>query len=241
MDTNALYAQRLGDTTLVLAQRYCQLVGWAPTLEEEIALANIGLDYLGQTTAWLDLAARREGKGRSADDLAYFRDERDFTNYLLAELDNGDFAQTILRGYFFSSYFLALYQALAASGDEDFCAIAGKSLKEVEYHALHEREWLLRFAHGTGESRARLEKAWDYLWPYTEELFEALGDGLPDMADIRKTWRATIDALAQECGLTIPENTYFQSGGTQGRHTEKLGLLLAEMQSLRRAHPGASW
>lgn len=241
MDKYALYAQRLGDTTLVLAQRYCQLVGWAPTLEEEIALANIGLDYLGQGTAWLDLAARREGKGRTADDLAYFRDEREYTNYLLAELENGDFAQTTLRGYFFSLYFTALYQALEKSADEDFRAIAAKSLKEVDYHARHEHEWLIRFAHGTAESRQRLENAWQFLWPYTEELFETLEDGLPDMAAIRGEWRKGIEALAKACELAIPEQVYFQRGGTEGRHTEKLGLLLAEMQSLRRAHPGASW
>lgn len=241
MDKEALYAKRLGDTTLVLAQRYCELVGWAPALEEEVALANIGLDYLGQATAWLNLAGKLEGKGRTADDLAYFRNEREFTNYLLAELENGDFAQVILRGYLFSIYFRAVYQALAESASADFRAIAEKSGKEVDYHARHEREWLLRLAHGTSESRRRLEAAWQYLWPYTDELFEALDSGLPDMALIREQWSAAIAALAQECELTIPDTVYFHHGGTRGQHTEKLGFLLAEMQSLRRAYPEAKW
>lgn len=236
------HALRLGDTTLVLAQRYCELVGKAPTLEEEIALANIGLDYLGQATAWLDLAAQAQGQGKSADDLAYFRDEREFTNYLLAELENGDFARTILRGYLFSVYFKHLYQALAHSDDDNIAAIAQKSVKEVDYHLRHEREWLLRLAHGTAESAKRLNAAWQALWPYTQELFDQ-GDEAPltDIDALRSAWQADIAELAQDCGLAIPEGGYFHHGGIHGKHTEKLGLLLAEMQSLRRAHPQASW
>lgn len=237
----ALYALRLGDTTLVLAQRYCELVGKAPTLEEEIALANIGLDYLGQATAWLELAAAREGKGRSADDLAYLRGEREFGNYLLAELENGDFAHIMLRGYLFSAYFRHLYAELSASADTGIQAIALKAGKEVDYHARHEREWLLRLAHGTAESRSRLEKAWQRLWPYTEELFEPLADGLPDMSNLRGAWQADIATLAHDCDMAIPQIAYYHHGGTRGQHTEKLGFLLAEMQSLRRAFPDARW
>lgn len=241
MDNQAAYALRLGDTTLVLAQRYCELVGKAPTLEEEIALANMGLDYLGQATAWLELAGAREGKGRSADDLAYFRHEREFGNYLLAELENGDFAQIMLRGYFFSAYLNLIYHALAESSDADMQAIALKAGKEVDYHARHECEWLVRLAHGTDESRARLQKAWQRLWPYTEELFEPLGEGLPDMDALKKAWLAEIKTVAQACDMDIPQVAYFHHGGTRGQHTEKLGFLLAEMQSLRRAFPEARW
>lgn len=237
------YTLRLGDTTLVLAQRYCELVGKAPTLEEEIALANIGLDYLGQANAWLELAARYQGEGKSADDLAYFRNEREFTNYLLAELENGDFAHLTLRGYCLSSYLHLIYQALAHNGDADMTAIALKSVKEVEYHLRHQREWLLRLAHGTDESRARLGKAWQQLWPYTRELFDALpaDSKLPDMAAIDKAWSAGMAELAQACDMALPEVKYFHHGGIRGEHTEKLGFLLAEMQSLRRAYPQASW
>lgn len=239
---NALsdYTLRLGDTTLVLAQRYCELVGKAPSLEEEIALANIGLDYLGQATAWLGLAAQHQGGGKTADDLAYFRNEREFTNHLLAELENGDFAHLTLRGYFLGSYLHLVYQALSASADSDIAAIALKSVKEVEYHRRHQREWLLRLAHGTDESRARLGKAWQQLWPYTRELFDALPED-SGLIELEANWQADMHALAQACDMSLPEVKYFHHGGIRGEHTEKLGYLLAEMQSLRRAYPEAAW
>lgn len=243
------YALRMGDTATVLSHRYCEQVGTAPILEEEIAQANIGLDIIGQATAWLELAAELGGKGRSADDLAYLRGEREYTNYLIAELENGDFAQIVLRGYLTSSFLLALYQLMQASQSPEVVAIAQKAVKEVRYHVQHQGDWLERLGHGTEESRRRLLNALDYLWAYTQEMFDqddlekTLTDAglVPDKQLVYENWLALIKKDFERADLTIPECEYFQSGGTQGVHTEKLGYLLAEMQSVVRAHPGAKW
>ncbi|PIE44413.1 MAG: phenylacetate-CoA oxygenase subunit PaaI, partial [Gammaproteobacteria bacterium] len=166
------YALRMGDTAMVVSQRLCEQVGTAPMLEEEIAIANIGLDMLGQATAWLELAAKFSGEDKTADDLAYLRNERHYTNYLLAELENGDFAQIILRGYLLSAFLLDLYQAMLTSNVEEFVAIAQKSVKEVKYHCQHQADWVERLGLGTEESQRRLSKALEHIWPYTKELFE---------------------------------------------------------------------
>ncbi|WP_367109558.1 1,2-phenylacetyl-CoA epoxidase subunit PaaC [uncultured Psychrobacter sp.] len=243
------YALRLGDTTLILAQRHCEWVGHAPTIEEELALANIGLDTLGQAMAWLEVAAEHDEEKRDADRLAYFRNEREYTNYLLAELDKGDFAVTTLRGFFISTYFKYLYQEMQNSSVEAFKDIAIKSSKEVQYHYIHQRAWLVRLGNGTEESHRRLQDALNDLWAYTNELFEEdetiqsaeeLGI-ISSMSAIKSKWREDALALIEEAGLTLPQDTYHHSGGTQGLHTETLGLMLAEMQSLRRQFPDAKW
>ena len=243
------YALRLGDTTLILAQRHCEWVGHAPTIEEELALANIGLDTLGQAMAWLDVAAENDEQKRDADRLAYFRNEREYTNYLLAELDKGDFAVTTLRGFFISTYFKYLYQDMQNSSVDAFRDIAIKSSKEVQYHYIHQRAWLVRLGNGTDESHQRLQSALNDIWAYTNELFEEdetiqaaqeLGI-IESMATIKSKWRTDVLALIDEAGLAMPQDTYHHSGGTQGLHTETLGILLAEMQSLRREFPDAKW
>lgn len=243
------YALRLGDTALVLAQRHCEWVGHAPTIEEELALANIGLDTLGQAMAWLEVAADNDEQKRDADTLAYFRNEREYTNYLLAELEKGDFAVTTLRGFFVSTYLKYLYQDMQDSSVDTFKAIAIKSSKEVQYHYIHQRAWLVRLGNGTDESHQRLQAALDDLWAYTNELFEEdetiksaqeLGI-IKSMATIKQQWRKDVLALINEASLTMPQDKYHHSGGTKGLHTETLGLLLAEMQSLRREFPDAKW
>lgn len=243
------YALRMGDSCMVLSQRYCEQVGNAPILEEELALGNIGLDVLGQTTAWLELAAELGGKGSQADDLVYLRNDREYTNYLLVELENGDFAQIILRGYLFSSFLYELYLQMKSSSINEIAAIAEKSVKEVKYHLRHLGDWLERLGHGTEESHQRLSDALDYLWPYTGEMFNQdeveqtlTGKGfVPDKTLVQQDWLQRVSQCLQAAGLDVPNCEYFYSGGTEGKHTEYLGFLLAEMQSIVRAHPGAKW
>lgn len=243
------YALRMGDTATVLSHRYCEQVGTAPILEEEIAQANIGLDIIGQATAWLELAAKLGGNARSADDLAYLRGEREYSNYLIAELENGDFAQVVLRGYLTSGFLLALYQLMQNSNHTEVAAIAQKAVKEVRYHVQHQGDWLKRLGQGTNESRQRLLNALDTVWTYTQELFDrddvenALAESglVPDKKAVYDNWLALVNKDFQRAGLAVPECEYYQRGGISGVHTEKLGYLLAEMQSVVRAHPGAKW
>lgn len=243
------FAQRMGDTLLVIAQRHCEWVGKAHDLEEEVALANIGLDLLGQATAWLELASSLDEQGRSPDDLAYLRNEREYCNYLIAELENGDFAKTILRGYFLSIWLNLLYQGLSASEDEAMRAIAVKADKEVAYHIEHQEMWIERLGHGTEESAQRMQKALAAVWPYTQELFEVddvervltQARIVPDKAAMQQQWQARVTRTLTAAGLQIPEQRYHQRGGLSGRHTETLGYLLAEMQSLKRAFPNVNW
>lgn len=243
------YAQRMGDTLLVLAQRHCEWVGKAHDLEEEVALANIGLDLLGQATAWLELASSLDEEGRSPDDLAYLRNEREYRNYLIAELENGDFAKTILRGYFVSVWLSLLYQGLSESGDDAMRAIATKANKEVAYHIEHQEMWIERLGHGTEESAKRMQRALEAVWPYTQELFDVddveqalAAEGIaPDKAALYAQWQQQMQQTLSEAGLNIPEQRYYQRGGLSGQHTETLGYLLAEMQSLKRAFPNVAW
>ena len=243
------YAQRMGDTLLVLAQRHCEWVGKAHDLEEEVALANIGLDLLGQATAWLELASSLDDAGRSPDDLAYLRNEREYRNYLIAELENGDFAKTILRGYFVSVWLSLLYQGLSQSSDEAMRAIAIKANKEVAYHIEHQEMWIERLGHGTEESARRIQHALEAVWPYTQELFDVddveqalAAEGIvPDKAALYEQWQQRMQQTLSEAGLNIPEQRYYQRGGLTGKHTETLGYLLAEMQSLKRAFPNVEW
>lgn len=245
----AAYALRLGDDALVLAQRLAEWSSWAPAIEEDVALANIGLDLLGQARALLSYAGEVEGAGRTEDDLAYLRAERDFSNCLLVEQPNGDFAMTMARQLFFSLSQQALFAALRSSGDPTLAGVAGKAVKEAAYHVDHAVSWTLRLGDGTDESHRRMVAAVERLWPYTAELFEAdeltgrlAAAGLaPDPAGLRPGWDAAVDRVLAEATLERPAEGWHPTGGRRGLHTEHLGFLLAELQHLHRAHPGAVW
>lgn len=242
------YALRMGDSLVILAQRFCELVGASPTLEEDIALTNIGLDTLGQGTTWLAHAATWQGEDKTADELAYWRTDREYTNYLLTELENGDFARVILRSYFFSSFLRLLYAEMKHSSEPAIVAIAEKSSKEVEYHHQHLADWVTRLGLGTEESHRRLADALTFLWPYTQEMFDqdelehtlTQAGIVPDKALLREKWLTGITASLQQVNLT-PEGEYFHRGGTTGVHTEALGYLLTEMQTVTRQYPGGVW
>ncbi len=241
----AEYALWLGDDALILSQ---QLGGWiarAPELEEDVALANIALDTLGHARSLLHYAGSADG--RSEDDLAYFRDEPAFRCAWLFEQPNGDFAQTIARQFVASAYQFELYTALQHSPDATFAAIAAKAVKEVEYHRDHAVQWTLRLAGGTEESRRRIVRAYGDVWPYVDELFrdEALIDDLDGVAvrpsSLRPGFDEVVAAVFAEAALEVPVVQPSMGGGRHGRHFPTLGYLLAEMQSLARAHPGATW
>jgi ring-1,2-phenylacetyl-CoA epoxidase subunit PaaC len=247
------YALALGDDALVLAQRLGEWVARAPELEEDVALANIALDLLGQARTLLTYAGELEGAGRDEDALAYWRDDRDFRNVLLVELPTGDFAQTMARQLVFAAYQYELYDRLRSSTDPTLAAIAGKAVKEVHYHRDHATQWVLRLGDGTDESRGRMVAGLDAVWPYVDELFEPIDDGVSggpapvaqgvavDPAALREPWSADVDAVLAEAGLEPPAGTARRGGGRRGLHTEHLGYLLAEMQHLHRSHPGATW
>jgi ring-1,2-phenylacetyl-CoA epoxidase subunit PaaC len=245
----AEYLLRLADDRLVLGHRLSEWCGHAPILEEDIALTNIALDLVGQATALLELAAAREGRGRSADDLAYFRDAREYRNLHLVELPRGDFGFTIVRQFLYDAFAFHQLEALQRSADAELAAIAAKSLKEVRYHLRHSAEWVIKLGDGTAESRRRVERALDELWRFTSEPFlsdaldaELAAAGLaPDPAALRPAWQERVSAVLAAATLAIPEARGVARGGRQGIHTEHLGLMLAEMQSVARAHPGAQW
>lgn len=246
---HAEYALRLGDDCLVLAQRLGAWSSRAPQLEEDVALTNIGLDLLGQARNLLTRAAELENAGRDEDDLAYLRDERDFLNCQLVELENGDFALTMARQLLFSCYQLELYRRLTGSADAVLAAVAAKGVKEVAYHRDHAVQWTLRLGDGTEESHRRMQLALDTVWPYSAELFET--DELVDSlvaegvavapAALRPDVDAFLDSVLFEATLRRPEGSWTPRGGRRGLHTEAFGYLLAEMQHLHRAHPGARW
>jgi ring-1,2-phenylacetyl-CoA epoxidase subunit PaaC len=245
----AAYALRLGDDALVLAQRLSELAARAPEIEEDLALTNIALDLLGQARTLLGRAAELEGRGRTEDDLAYLRSEFEFTNVLLVEHPDHDFAHTVLRQLLFSTYQLSLYQRLQGSADETLAGMAGKAVKEVAYHRDHALQWTLRLGNGTDESHARMCVAVVALWPFTSELFESdpltrrLADrGVAvDPAVLRPDCHSFISRAMSQATLTVPAGVAQRSGGRRGAHTEPFGRLLTEMQSLHRTYPGVSW
>jgi ring-1,2-phenylacetyl-CoA epoxidase subunit PaaC len=223
------------DDNLVLAQ---QLGGWisrAPELEEDIALGNIALDHLGVARALYTLAGAVEGQGHDEDDLAMFRDEHDYRNLLLVEQPNGDFANTMVRQLFFDSYQVPLWEDLALSEDLELAGIAGRALKEARYHFRHSSGWVIRLGDGTEESASRTERAVDTLWPFTEEMFDGATAGY------RPSWERTVVSVLAEARLSVPEGSHQQSGGREGRHSEHLASLLAEMQWMQRTYPGLKW
>jgi ring-1,2-phenylacetyl-CoA epoxidase subunit PaaC len=243
------YVLRLADSSLVLAQRLGEWVGHAPALEEDLGLANVALDLLGQARLLLAHAGELEGRGRGEDELAYLRDEAEFLNLTLVEQPNGDFGQTIARQFLFDAWQLGMVEALQQSKDARLAAIAAKALKETRYHLRYSAGWLVRLGDGTDESHGRAQRALERLWPYVNELFvadevdraaAAAGVG-PEPGALEQAWTARVDEVLAQATLARPERAHFVWYGRQGRHGEHLGYLLAEMQSLHRAHPGATW
>ena len=243
------YLLRLADDRLVLGHRLSEWCGHAPILEEDIALANIALDLIGHANLLLTLAADKEGKGRDADALAFLRDGIDYRNCLLVELPKGDFAVTIARQFFFSTYSLLLSDALRQAANDDLAGIAAKMHKESRYHVRHSGEWVLRLGGGTDESHERLQAAVNDLWRYTGELF--LTDDVEqrlvsqrlavDASALETPWKSQVMDVLGRAGIATPDVAWMQRGGRLGKHTEHLGHMLAEMQVLQRQHPGASW
>jgi ring-1,2-phenylacetyl-CoA epoxidase subunit PaaC len=245
----AAYAMRLGDDGLILGQRLGEWCGHAPSLEIDLALANFGLDLIGQAQHFLAYAGELQGEGRDADKLAFHRDVLDFTNCLIVEQPNGDFGQTIARQFLFSAWQELLFDALSSSADETLAAVAKKAVKEVAYHARFSGEWVVRLGDGTDESRARMIAGLDWMWRFADELFEMdeldlrlLACGVAvDKAALREAWDARIDAVLAEATLDRPAPRRATVGGRLGRHSEHLGHLLSEMQFLQRAYPDQVW
>ncbi len=247
------YLLRLADNGLVLAQRLSEWVGKGPVLEEDIATTNVGLDLIGQARLWFGYAseveARGGGPGRTEDEFAYLRDAHQFRNLLLVEQPNGSYADTIARQFLFDHWHLLLLRSLARSSDARVAEIAAKAVKEVAYHVERSRDWVVRMGDGTEESHRRIQASLDELWTYAGEMFvpDAAEFALVDAAiaaDVRSLeapWNAVIDAVLVEATLSRPADAFVRKGGKQGVHTEHLGRLLAEMQFLQRAYPGAQW
>ncbi len=241
------YLLGLADDALVSAQRMGWWISRAPELEEDVALANIGLDQLGQARTLLDYAGRVEGAGRSEDDLAYFRDDREFRNVWLVERPQTDFGVTMARLLVFAAYQSELYAALARSTDPTLAGVAGKAVKEVAYHLDHAARWVVRLGDGTDESHTRMQAALEAEWPHVEELFTPADLSLVEQGvaaepqAFRDAVLAKVAAVIDEATLTLPEVAPAAGGGRRGRHTESFGYLLAEMQHLARSHPGATW
>lgn len=244
-----LYALRRADDALILGHRLSEWCGHAPAMEEDMALANIGLDLLGQARELYTYAAEVEGKGNDEDKFAYLRDIRQYRNLLLLEQPNGDFARTMVRQFFYSSFADLYWRAMMKSTDATLAAIAAKSEKESAYHLRHSSEWIVRLGDGTDESHRRAQSAIDDLWAFTGEMFavddgeRALIDGgvASDPAALKAQWQKAVAGVVNEATLTLPKNDWMQQGGRVGRHSEHLGHLLSELQSLQRSFPGATW
>ena len=243
------FLTRLGDNALVLGHRVSEWCGHGPVLEEDIALANVALDLIGQTQLWLGLAAQVEGKGRSADDLAFLRDGFDFRNLLLVERPNGDMAQTLMRQFLFDAWHLQLLNALKGSTDRRIAEIAEKASKEVAYHLERSSDLVIRLGDGTDESHRRMQAALDGLWAYTGEMF--IGDAgdaalaaagiAPKPESLKAAWDEVVSETLAEATLKKPADGYMHKGGKRGVHSEHLGFILSDMQFLQRAYPGATW
>jgi ring-1,2-phenylacetyl-CoA epoxidase subunit PaaC len=240
MSASFEYVLRLGDNALILGQRLTEWLGHSPAIEEDIASANVSLDLIGQARLWLTHAGKLEGRGRDEDDLAYDRGPSEFRNCTMVELPNGDFAFTIVRRQLFDTYYRLVLERLARSEDPEVVAIAAKSKNEADYHHRHSGEWVVRLGDGTRESHRRTQDALVTLWPYAQELFVA-DDVDPEAGSLRTPWLNEVRSVFTEATLELPSDSGLPLNGRQGRHSEHLGPLLAEMQSLRRAHPGANW
>jgi ring-1,2-phenylacetyl-CoA epoxidase subunit PaaC len=253
-DFHLQYLLRIADSTLVLGQRLAEWCGHGPLLEEDIAMTNVSLDLVGQARLLLSHAGALEGAGRDEDALAFFRDEPAFRNWTLVELPNGeaahdDYAVTIARNLLFSALAVPLWEALAGSSDTTLAQVAAKSVKEARSHLRHASDWIVRFGDGTDDSHARAQAALARLWPYTNEWWatdeverRAAAEGVgPTLASLKPRWDATIDAVLAQATLARPADSAFVSTGKLGVHSEYMGFLLAEMQTLARQHPGARW
>jgi len=244
-----LYTLRRADDALILGHRLSEWCGHAPMLEEDMALANMGLDLLGQARELYSYAARVEGRDNDEDKLAYLRDVRQYLNLLLLEQPNGDFARTMVRQFFYATFADLYWRAMMRSTDATLAAIAAKSEKESAYHVRHSSEWIVRLGDGTEESHARTQAAIDELWAFTGEMFavDDIERGLIDAgiaidpAPLRSQWLKTITGVVGEATLVLPNNDWMQQGGRSGRHSEHLGHLLSELQSMPRTFPGATW
>jgi len=244
-----LYTLRRADDALILGHRLSEWCGHAPILEEDMALTNMALDLLGQARELYSYAGAVEGKGNDEDRLAYLRDVRQYRNLLLVEQLNGDFARTMVRQFFYSAFADLYWRAMMKSGDATLAAIAAKSEKETAYHLRHSSEWMVRLGDGTPESHARAQTAIDDLWAFTGEMFEVdsgeralIEAGIAvDPAALRPQWLKTISDIVAEATLTLPKSDWMQQGGRSGRHSEHLGHLLSELQSMQRTFPGVTW
>ena len=243
------YLVRLGDNTLVLAQRLIEVVADGPELEEELANANFSLDYLGQARMFYTYAGEVEGAGREEDDFAFRRADREFENVLLVEQPNGHFGDIIVRSVLFDAYYLLQLEALADCSDRRLAEIAVKAAKEVRYHLRYGSQWLVRLGDGTDESHRRVQESLNELWKYTGELFD--GDDVdkmihqdykgPDLDALKSRWTSIVAATVEEATLTLPEDQWMAGGGRKGLHSEDFAYLVAEMQHLQRSYPGLNW
>lgn len=233
----------------MLGHRLSEWCGHGPILEEDIALANIALDLIGQANLYLKLAGEAEGNGRSEDTLAYFRDAVEYRNVQIVELPNGDYAFTIARQFLFDVFSFHVLEQLQGSAHRELAGIAGKGFKEVRYHVRHSSEWLVRLGDGTDESHARAQKAVNDLWRFTGEMFQAddidremVSAGIgADVGAIKPKWDGVVKDVLGRATLDVPSDTFMMTGGRKGRHTEYLGHMLSEMQIVARSYPGAEW
>ncbi len=248
-DSLVTYLLRLADDNMILAQRLGELVSWMPELEEDIAVANLSLDHLGQARSLYSYAGEVEGAGRDEDALAMVRSEREYLNAVLVEQPNGDFGQTMARQLLVDAYQVPLYRALCASTDEQLAGIAAKAEKEARYHLRHSSKWVITLGDGSAESHRRMQAGIDAMWPFAADLYatdeaerELVAAGVAaDLVAVRAEADATVAAVLDEATLAAPSDPYQRIGGRTGMHTEHLGHLLAEMQWLHRGHVGASW
>jgi ring-1,2-phenylacetyl-CoA epoxidase subunit PaaC len=249
MNETAKFALALGDDALTMGQRLSEWISNAPFLEEDLALANVALDFMGRARMFLSYAGEIEGKGRSEDDLAFLRDCRDFSNLLIFELPIGDFGDTMARQYLVDAFEVPYFEALCDSEDETIAAISAKTLKECRYHLRRSREWVLRLGDGTEESHQRMQSGFDSVWPYVEELFDTtafearlIESGIAtDRGALKPAWRREVEGTIESATLKLPEDDNVIRGGRDGVHTEHLGFLLADMQYMQRAYPGLEW
>ncbi|GAB2711243.1 1,2-phenylacetyl-CoA epoxidase subunit PaaC [Kitasatospora kifunensis] len=245
----AAYTLRLGDDALVLAQRLCEWITHAPTVEEDLALSNIALDLLGQARVLYAQSGRHDGTGRDEDDLAYGREPSEFRNVLLVELPKGDFADLIARQLVWTHHCLLLHTALRGAADPELAALAERAVEETRYHRSHADRWVACLAHGTPQSKRRLQAALDRVWPYTDELFEAdalvrrLAEhgAVASPTTLRESWEREMTTVLAQAGLRMPTVTGHQCGGRRGAHTATFGDLVAELREVRCAHPGGTW
>ena len=243
------YLIRLGDNSLILGQRLAEWCGKAPVLEEEMALMNVGLDLVGQARLLLDYAGQVEGRGRDEDALAFHRDAQAWRNFLLVEQPNGDFAKTMARQVMFDCFQYVQFEALCTSSDKTLSEIAAKSIKEITYHRRHSSDWVIRLGDGTEESHERMKRAFDELWGFAPEMFDMdeidqamvqAGIGV-DASTLRDKWDDMMNAILEEATLERPTVSWEVRGSKEGKHSEHLGYILAEMQFLPRAYPNATW